>query len=105
MVRHDHRIEADGDTAIRECEETDRSEEGCGLCLAAECAPSEPSGGRRGQRHRRQESDVGPCEPASRDALTHERRPDADDSDGEDYSDQADTAMAAGSGLNVTLGL
>src|SRR5215475_15226471 len=105
MVRHDHRKEAYGDADIGENEEADRAEEGRGLRIVVERAPGKPGDGRGSQRHRRQERDVRPCEPARGDALAHEWRPDADDADREDNPEQADTAVAAGGSLDFALGL
>src|SRR5262245_24171145 len=48
MVRHDHRIEADGDADVGENEEADRAEEGRGLRIVPERAPGEPGDGRGG---------------------------------------------------------
>src|SRR5215831_15204412 len=105
MVRHDHRKEADGDADIGENEEADRAEEGRGLRIIIERAPGKPGDGRGSQRHRRQERDVRPCEPARGDALAHEWGPDADDGNCEDDPEQAVTAVAAGGSLDFAVSL
>src|SRR5215468_3988337 len=105
MVRHDHRKEADGDADIGENEEADRAEEGRGLRIVVERPPGKPGDGRGSQRHRRQERNVRPCEPARGDALAHEWGPDADDANRENDPEQAGTTLAAGGSLDFALSL
>src|SRR6202042_3458664 len=55
--------------------------------------------------HRRQERDVGPGEPALRDARIDKRRPDAYRDDSEPDTDEADAPGAPAPGLELALGL
>src|SRR6516165_10655757 len=105
MIGHDHRKQTDGNAKIGKCEKPDRSGKRCNFSFAIQRAPRKESNNRRSKRYWRKQSDIWPRKPPQRDRLIHQGGPDTDNAYRDDDSNEANAAIAARSGLDLSVSL